>query len=181
MNKSMLTGTLLGVAVATAVGAIGGYRMLSGPEFAEVLAVTPVTESVKTPREECKDVVVTRQQPVKDEHKIAGSVLGAVAGGALGNAIGGHGKNTGAKVAGAVVGGVAGNQIQGKMQEADTYQTTERRCKTVQDISQRTVAYSVQYRLGDESGTVQMDYDPGSAIPLENGKLVLTRASATSP
>ena len=67
------------------------------------------------------------------------------------------------------------------MQEADTYQTTERRCKTVQDISQRTVAYSVQYRLGDESGTVQMDYDPGSAIPLENGKLVLTRASATSP
>ena len=30
MNKSMLTGTVLGIAVATTVGAIAGYRMLSG-------------------------------------------------------------------------------------------------------------------------------------------------------
>jgi uncharacterized protein YcfJ len=178
MNKSMLTGTILGIAVATTVGAIAGYKMLSGSEFAEVLAVTPVTESVKTPREVCKDVVVTRQQPIKDEHKITGSVLGAVAGGLAGDAIGGHGKNTGAKIAGAVVGGVAGNQIQGKMQESDTYQTTERRCNTVTDVSERSVGYDVQYRLGKESGTVRMDYDPGSAIPVENGQLVLSRGGA---
>ena len=37
MNKSMLTGTVLGIAVATTVGAIAGYRMLSGPEVAEAL------------------------------------------------------------------------------------------------------------------------------------------------
>lgn len=176
MNKSMLTGTVLGVAVATAVGAIAGYKMLSQPEFAQVLAVTPVTESVKTPREECKDVVVTRQQPIKDEHKVTGSVLGAVAGGIAGNAIGGHGKNTGAKIAGAVVGGLAGNKVQGSMQENDTYQTTERRCNTVTDVSERTAGYDVQYLLGEESGTVRMDYDPGSAIPVKDGQLVLSRA-----
>ena len=156
MNKSMLTGTVLGIAVATTVGAIAGYRMLSGPEFAEVLAVTPVTESVKTPREECKDVAVTRKQPVKDQHKITGSVLGAV------------------------VGGIAGNKVQGHMQENDTYQTTERRCNTVTDVSERTAGYDVQYRLGDESGTVRMDYDPGSVIPVKDGQLVLSRAAAAA-
>lgn len=177
MNKSMLTGTVLGIAAATTLGAIGGYRMLSDNQYAEVVAVTPVTESVKTPREECENVVVTRQEPVKDEHKIAGSVLGAVAGGALGNAIGGGGKNTGAKIAGAVVGGVAGNKIQGKMQENDTYQATERRCNTVTDVSERTVGYDVRYRLGEETGVVRMDYDPGSVIPVEDGQLVLSRAA----
>ncbi len=184
MNKSMLTGVVLGVAVATAAGGFAGYKMLSGPEFAEVLSVTPVTESIKTPREECKDVVVTRKQPVKDEHKIAGTAIGAVAGGLAGDAIGGHGKNTGAKIAGAVVGGVAGNQIQGKMQESDTYQATERRCKTVNDISQRTIAYDVQYRLGKETGQVRMEYDPGAMIPVRDGQLVLSRtvpAAAGSP
>jgi uncharacterized protein YcfJ len=155
--------------------------MLSEPKYAEVVAVTPVTETVKTPREECNDVVVTRQQPVKDQHKLTGSVLGAVAGGLAGDAIGGGGKNTGAKIAGAVVGGVAGNQIQGKMQESDTYQTTERRCKTVTDSSERTVGYDVQYRLGEESGTVRMDYDPGSAIPVKDGRLVVSRAGTPSP
>ena len=177
MNKSMLTGTVLGVALAATAGGYAGYRMLSsGPEFAQVLAVTPLTETVKTPREECRDVVVTRQKPIKDEHKITGSVLGAVAGGLAGDAIGGGGKNTGAKIAGAVVGGIAGNKVQGSMQENDTYQTTERQCKTVTDTSQRTVGYQVQYRLGEETGNVRMDFDPGAVIPVQDGQLVLSRA-----
>ena len=180
MNKSMLTGTVFGVAVATAVGGFASYKMLSTDEFAQVLAVTPVTEDVHTPREECNDVVVTRQEPVKDQHKIAGSVLGAVAGGLVGDAIGGGGKNTGAKIAGAVVGGVAGNKVQGHMQESDTYQTTERRCKTVTDTSQRTVGYDVEYRMGEETGKVRMDYDPGSVIPVQDGKLQLSRAGDTA-
>lgn len=181
MNKSMLAGTVLGVAVATTAGSIAGYKMLTASEYAEVLAVTPVTETVNTPREECQDVVVTKQAAVKDEHKIAGSVLGAVAGGLAGNAIGGGGKNTGAKIAGAVVGGVAGNRIQDGMQKGDTYQTTERRCNTVTDVSEITVGYNVEYRLGDETAEVRMDHDPGSAIPVRDGALVLSRgASAAS-
>ncbi len=178
MNKSMLTGTVLGIAAATTAGGYAGYRMLSSePEFAQVLAVTPLTETVKTPREECRDVVVTRQKPIKDQHKIAGSVLGAVAGGLAGDAIGGGGKNTGAKIAGAVVGGIAGNKVQGSMQEGDTYQETERQCKTVTDTSQHTVGYQVQYRLGEETGKVRMDFDPGTVIPVQDGQLVLSRSA----
>tara|TARA_R110001592_G_scaffold126336_1_gene337386 strand:+ start:236 stop:769 length:534 start_codon:yes stop_codon:yes gene_type:complete len=173
MNKSMLTGIVLGVVAATAVGSIAGYKMMSESEFAEVLSVTAVTESVKTPREECRDVTVTKQAPVKDEHKIAGSVLGAVAGGLAGDVIGGGGKNTGAKIAGAVVGGVAGNRIQDSMQKSDTYQASERRCETVTEVSERTVGYDVQYRLGDKTAEVRMDHDPGSEIPVRDGELVL--------
>jgi uncharacterized protein YcfJ len=176
MNKSMLTGTILGVVAATAAGSFAGYRMLSKPDFAEVLSVQPVLVKVETPREECENVVVTRQQPVKDQHKITGTVIGAVGGAVLGNAIGGGGKNTGAKIAGAAAGGFAGNKVQGKMQTNDTYQDTERRCNTVIDVSERTDGYDVTYKLGDETGRVRMDYDPGSVIPVRDGQLLLSRA-----
>jgi len=175
MNKSMLIGTVLGAGLAIAVGGVAGYRMLSGPEFAQVVAVTPVTQSVKTPREECRDQVVTRKKPIKDTHKVTGTVIGAVAGGLLGDAIGGGGKNTAAKIAGAAAGGYAGNKTQETMQEKATFQTTERVCKTVVDVSERTVGYDVQYRIDDTPGAVRMDHDPGDTIPLQDGKLVIAR------
>ena len=175
MNKSMLIGTVFGVGIATAFGGIAGYRMLTGPEYAKVVSVIPLTESISTPREECHDQAVTKTKPVKDKHQITGSVIGAVAGGLLGDAIGGGGKNTAAKVAGAAVGGYAGNKTQEKMQQADTYQTTERVCNTVQDLSERTIGYKVKYLIGDVPGEIQMDHDPGDTIPLEDGKLLIAR------
>jgi uncharacterized protein YcfJ len=181
MNKSILVGTVLGATLATAAGGFAGYRMLSEPEYAQVVAVTPVTETVETPREECNDRVVTRQKPVKDTHKITGTVIGAVAGGLLGDAIGGGGKNTAAKVAGAAAGGYAGNKTQEKMQQNDTYQTTERVCNTEYDVSQRTVGYDVSYRIGDIPGEVRMDHDPGETIPVEDGRLVIARGPVQNP
>ena len=182
MNKSMLVGTVFGAGLATAAGGIAGYKMLNEQEYAQVVAVTPVTETIKTPREECTDQVVTKQEPVKDTHKIAGTVIGAVAGGLLGDAIGGGGKNTAAKIAGAAAGGYAGNKTQEKMQQNDTYQTTQRVCKTMYDESERTVGYDVQYRIDDVPGEVRMDHDPGDTIPVQDGKLAIVReVSAVNP
>ena len=97
MNKSMLVGAVLGAVGVTAGGAVATYSLVDrGPDYAEVLAVTPVNETVKTPREECKDVTVTRQRPVQDQHQIAGTAIGAIAGGLLGNQVGG---GTGKKIA----------------------------------------------------------------------------------
>jgi uncharacterized protein YcfJ len=176
MNKSMIVGTVLGVAAATAVGSFAGYKLLTHDEFADVTAVTPVTEQVKTPREECHAETVTQQAPISDEHRVTGSVIGAIAGGVLGNAIGGHGDNTGAKVAGAAAGGIAGHEVQREMQERNTVTTSEQRCKTVFDVSERTVGYRVDYRIGDKPGQVRMDHDPGSRIPVRDGQLVLSDA-----
>ena len=181
MNMQIPTGSILMVVVVTALASLAGCDKMSGPDFAQVLSVTPVTEEVRTPREECENVVVTKQKPVKDQHKVAGTLIGAVGGALIGDAIGGGGDNTGAKIAGAAAGGYAGNRTQNRMQENATYQDNERRCRTVEDVSQRAVGYDVQYKLGDETGQVRMDYDPGGAIPVRDGQLVLSRAQPATP
>ncbi|GAB7532139.1 glycine zipper 2TM domain-containing protein [Pseudomonas sp. 3A(2025)] len=177
MNKSLLVGAVLGAVAVTAGGAFATYSLVnSGPEYADVLAVEPVKQQIKTPREVCKDVTVTRKAPVKDEHQIVGSVLGAVAGGLLGNQVGGGNGKKIATVAGAVGGGYAGNKVQEGMQNRDTYTTTQTRCNTVNDISDKVVGYNVKYKVGEKVGQVRMDRDPGNQIPVDkNGQLILSQ------
>ena len=80
-------------------------------------------------------------------------------------------------MAGAVGGGYAGNKVQEGMQARDTYTTTQTRCNTVNDISEKVVGYNVKYTIGDQVGQVKMDREPGSTIPLDkNGKLILSEA-----
>ena len=183
MDKSMVTGIVVGLIAATAGGSIAGYNMLSKkePTYAEVLGVDEIKETVQTPREVCENVPVTRQKPVQDEHRVIGTATGALVGGLLGNQIG---KGTGKKiatVAGAAAGGYAGNKVQQGMQTNDTYTTTERNCYTVTDTRQNVVAYDVSYRLGDENGKVRMDHRPGDRIPVKDGQLVLGVAGGTVP
>ena len=148
-------------------------------DYAEVLAVTPINETVKTPREVCQDVTVTRQRPVQDQHQIAGTAIGAIAGGLLGNQVGGGTGKKIATVAGAVGGGYAGNKIQEGMQQRDTYTTTETRCNTVTDTSEKVIGYDVKYQIGDKVSQVRMDRDPGTQIPLsKEGELLLVQKAA---
>jgi uncharacterized protein YcfJ len=174
VNKSLLTGAVLGAVVVTAGGAFATYSLVKSPDSAQVLAVEPINQQIKTPRQECKEVAVTHRRAVKDQHQIVGSVLGAVAGGLLGSQIGGgHGKTL-ATVAGAAGGGYAGNKVQENMQNNDTYTTNETRCNTVNDISDKTVGYNVKYQLNGKVGQVRMDRDPGGSIPVDKqGQLVL--------
>lgn len=174
MNKSMLVGAVLGAVGVTAGGAVATYSLMSGPEYAEVLAVKPINETIKTPRQVCQDVTVTRQKPVKDQHQIAGTAIGAVVGGLLGNQVGGGTGKKIATVAGAVGGGYAGNKVQENMQAGDTYTTTETRCDTVTDVSKKLVGYDVKYQLDGKEGQVRMASDPGSRIPVKDGQLVLS-------
>jgi uncharacterized protein YcfJ len=185
MNKSMLIGLIIGAVVATAGGVIASLGVLnkgadeeasdevSEPAFAEVLHVEAIKRTVQTPREVCEDVPITRQKPVQDENKVAGTVAGAILGGVLGHQVGeGTGKKL-ATVAGAVAGGIAGNKVQENMQSKDTYTTTETQCRTVVDSHEVVDGYKVTYRLGETEGEVRMDRDPGERIPVENGQLVL--------
>ena len=174
MNKSMLTGLVIGATAVTAVGGVAGYKMIEGPSFAEVIKVQEVKEEVRTPRQVCEDVLVNKQVPVKDENRLAGTAIGAVVGGLLGNQVGDGRGNTLATVGGAVAGGYAGNRIQANMQASNTQAVKENRCKTVYDTEQKHVGYDVEYRLGDKEAVVRMNYDPGQRIPVKDGQLVLT-------
>ena len=114
MDKSMMKGLAVGgvAMVVLGAGAVTGYKTMTKPKFAEVVAAKEVFETVVTPREKCEDVQVQRQAPVKDEKRVAGSVVGGIAGGLLGSTIGGGDGKKLATVAGAVAGGYAGNRVQ---------------------------------------------------------------------
>src|SRR5215472_12882431 len=121
MDKSLVTGLVAGAVVAAGAGAVAGLKLMNrGPEYAQVLKVTPLTRAVHTPRQDCHDETVTHKGPVKDEHQIIGSVAGAVIGGVIGHQIGGGRGRDIATVAGAAGGGYAGNRIQKNLQDKDT-------------------------------------------------------------
>lgn len=185
MNRSLVTGLVIGVVVAVAGATLAGLGtsgtasfFKSEPTQADVVRVTPVLKTVRTPREVCHDELVTQTAPTRDPHKVTGTVLGAVVGGVLGNQVGGGDGRKIATAAGAAAGGYAGNRIQDRVQKGNTTSTTERRCTTVVDTQEKKVGYDVRYKLGDEEGQVRMDRDPGDFIPVHDGKLVLEAQGA---
>ena len=151
----MVTGLVMGAVVAVGATAFAGLKMMhKAPEYAEVVKVTPLTKTIHTPRQDCHDETVTHQAPVKDEHQVIGTVAGAAGG------------------------GYAGNRIQKNLQDKDTYNTTEQKCATVYDSSERRTGYEVRYRLNGQESTVRMDHDPGERIPVRDGQLVLDNSPA---
>lgn len=54
----MIKGVAIGSVAMVAISASGvtGYKMLSQPKSAEVLAVEEIKEKVRIPREDCRDV-----------------------------------------------------------------------------------------------------------------------------
>lgn len=176
MDKSMIKGMAVGgvAMVVLGAGAVTGYKAVTKPVSAEVVGVKEVFETVTTPREKCEDVQVQHQAAVKDEHRIAGTVVGGLAGGLLGSAVGGGKGKTLATVAGAAAGGYAGNRVQKNLQEKDVTTTTEHRCKTVNEKSQKVVGYSVTYRLDGKEGVARMSFKPGPTLPVKDGQVVTT-------
>ncbi len=181
MDKSMVKGIALGALAMVVVGASGvtGYQTLTRPKVAEVVAVKELTETVVTPRERCENVAVSRQAPVQDDNRIAGTALGGLAGGLLGSQVGGGSGKTVATIVGAAAGGYAGNRVQQGMQQRDVVTTTERRCRTVQEKTQRPAGYEVRYRLDGKDGVVRTTFRPGPTLPVRDGQVVTTAPVAT--
>jgi uncharacterized protein YcfJ len=114
MKRSMLVGTILGIAVATAAVGFAGYSVLDKGD-----------SSLTDVQQNCYDVAVESAVEPKDERRIAGTVIGAVVGGAVGKDVGDRDLTT---AAGAAVGAIAGNKAQEAFQDKRTTTATERRC-----------------------------------------------------
>lgn len=181
MNKSLVIGLAVGAAAAAGAGAVAGLKVMNrGPQYADVVQVTPLTRTIRTPSQDCHDETQVHQRASRDQHKIVGTVAGAVVGGLLGHYVGGGTGRDLATAAGAAAGGYAGNRIENKIQRGNTYTTTDHKCTTVYHRSVEREGYRVRYRLGDKEGTVRMDHDPGQRIPVEHGQLVLGDSSQSS-
>ena len=138
MSKSMLMGLVAGIGVATAGGVLG-YQFLGerpaedvGAEEQVVATAAPATRTPTAPAQECWDEEVQVTAAPKDEHRIAGTAIGAVVGGAVGHDVGDRDITT---AAGAAAGALIGRKVQEEFQEnnADkrTTTTVERRCGPV--------------------------------------------------
>lgn len=149
------------------------------PEFAQVVAVQPVTQSVTTskPRQVCQDEQVAVPETYKDKNQIGGAVVGGLVGALAGHQIGGGKGKTLATVGGAAAGAFAGHEIQKKHQENNaTKMETRNVCHTVTDktTSTKTVGYDVTYTLNGQAGHIRMDHNPGvgTGLPVRNGVVV---------
>jgi len=148
----------------------------AGVKYAKVVSVNPVRSSVNNPKQVCHDETVTHTAPPKDEHRIAGTAIGAVVGGLVGNQVGGGKGKTLATVAGAVGGGYAGNRIQASRQHGQVTSTVERKCETVNNSSTKIVGYDVRYEYNGVTRTVRMDHDPGDRVQVQEGVTAVSDA-----
>ena len=161
MNKILYIA--IGAALAVAGYAAADYKRRANEEaqYAQTVRVTPVTETVKVPREECRNETTTRYVKRRDDTTATGTVVGALVGGLLGNQVGGGSGRKAATVAGAVAGGYTGHKIDQNNDRAQPVTTTQRRCRTVHDEKQEVVGYDVEYRYRDTLHTARMANDPG--------------------
>ncbi|TPG50230.1 glycine zipper 2TM domain-containing protein [Rhodanobacter glycinis] len=148
----------------------------AGAKYAKVVSVDPVRSTANNPREVCHDETVTHTAPPKDQHRIAGTAIGAVVGGLVGNQVGGGKGKTLATVAGAVGGGYAGNRIEASRQHAQVTTSVERKCSTVNNTSSKIVAYDVRYVYNGVTRTVRMDHDPGDRVQVQEGVTAVSDA-----
>ena len=184
----MNTKTLIAIGVVLAAGAAVGAYNVFGPTYADVvaadpvtvkepivanvLAATPIKETVSGSRQVCEDRVVERRAQERFGNK-DGAVVGALVGGLLGNQVGGGSGRTAATVAGAVAGGYAGREIDRNHTGGRRYQETVQDCRTVSEPREQVVGYDVQYALEGEVKSLRLDEKPGDTIQLgERDKVI---------
>jgi len=148
------TALLLAGAVATPAAADDVYY-----DSARVLSVTPQTERVNSPRQECHTEYV-QESYSSGGHDIAGSIIGGVAGGLLGSQFGkGNGRVASAAV-GAATGAIVGDRIDNSGQQSTTSRPVER-CVSVDNWQTVNRGYLVSYRFNGRDYTTTTAYDPG--------------------
>lgn len=155
-SKLMVSLVCLGAAAAAGAGDFEDY--------ARVVSVTPQTEQVNYPQQECRTeyVTVQRQQP----RGVGGSILGGVAGGIIGNQVGGGSGRTVATAAGAIAGAIVGDRLENNNGGAVSEQQPVRQCRTVDNWQTRTNGYAVTYEYRGHTYTSVMPYDPGERLPV---------------
>lgn len=184
-NRSADAGTS-NIAAAASAAAPNGAAALSsaagdsaagadnGVRYAQVVSVEPVrgNDSGRV----CHDETVTHTAPPKDQHRIAGTVIGAVAGGLLGHMVGGGRGNTLTTVAGAAGGGYVGNRIEASHQQGQVTSSVQRTCSTVSNPGGTIIGYDVRYVYNGVTRTVRMDHDPGDRVQVQEGVVSVSDA-----
>ncbi len=140
--------------------------LASAAEFedsAKVVSVTPQTEQINQPRQECR----TEYVPVERQSRsTGGSILGGVAGAIIGNQVGKGNGRTAATAAGAIAGAVVGDRLDNN-DNRPTGEQAVRQCHTVDHWETRNNGYAVTYEYRGHTYTSVLPYDPGSRLKVQ--------------
>ncbi|MCX7627709.1 MAG: glycine zipper 2TM domain-containing protein [Methylophilaceae bacterium] len=134
-------------------------------DTAQVIAVTPRTERINSPRQECHTEYVREYYSSSGDRDIAGAIIGGIAGGLLGSQIGkGNGKVAGAAV-GAATGAIVGDRIDNSDRREGGYRTRPVEHCTMVDNWQTVIRnYLVTYRYNGRLYTTTLPSDPGDTL-----------------
>lgn len=161
MNKlTVATAGLLGVLAPSAFALdTEGFR-----DYARVVDVDPIYESVNSPRKECYTDYVPESRYERRGNNVAGQVIGGVAGGLLGSRFGRGSGRVATAAVGAVAGAIIGDRIADRGGRTEYYEREVRRCREIDNWEKRVTAYRVTYEYGGREYRTTLPYDPGAKL-----------------
>jgi len=161
---NFLRTTVLAPAFLTAAFAAPAMADDQYTDRARVLSVTPQTERVNMPRQECRTEYQQESYSSNNDHSIAGAVIGGIAGGLLGNTVGrGNGRIAAAAV-GAGVGAIAGDRIANRNNVVSTRTVPVQNCYQVDNWQTVNSGYLVAYEYNGRTYSTVTSSDPGNYI-----------------
>ncbi|MFZ3087736.1 MAG: glycine zipper 2TM domain-containing protein [Methylotenera sp.] len=162
LRVTMLAPALVAAAFATPAMADDQYT-----DTARVLSVTPQTERVNMPRQECRTEYQQQSYSDGSDHSIAGAVIGGIAGGLLGNTVGrGNGRIAAAAV-GAGVGAIAGDRIGSRNNTVNTRTVPVQSCYQVDNWQTVNSGYLVTYEYNGRTYNTVTATPPGKYIDVD--------------
>lgn len=110
---NVVNSTRVAMAVPALIAAVFATPALASDQYvdtARVISVTPQTERINTPQQECR-TEYQQQSYSQGNRSITGAIIGGIAGGLLGNTVGRGSGRVAAAAVGAGVGAIAGDRI----------------------------------------------------------------------
>ncbi|MHB1188168.1 glycine zipper 2TM domain-containing protein [Thiobacillus sp.] len=170
MNARTLNTTLIAALLAASGAAQAGTGRGNGDGFtarAQVLASTPVYETINEPRRECwTETVGYETQNYREGNNAGGAILGAIAGGLIGSTVGKGDGRVAAAAVGAATGAVVGDRWNDGGTRYESRPQQVERCRTHDDYRQVINGYDVRYRFQGREYSTRLPYDPGKWLTL---------------
>jgi len=170
MKSRTLNITLIAALLAASGAAQAGPGRGNSDGFtarAQVLASTPVFETINEPRRECwTETVGYETQGHRESNNGGGAILGAIAGGLIGSTVGKGNGRVAAAAVGAATGAVVGDRWNDGGTRYESRPQQVERCRTQDNFRQVVNGYDVRYRFQGHEYSTRLPYDPGRWLTL---------------
>lgn len=168
---NVVNGARASILVPALVAAVFATPAMAEHQYADtarVLSVTPQTERVNMPRQECRTEYQQQSYRSHNDHSITGAVIGGIAGGLLGNTVGRGSGRVAATVLGAGVGAIAGNSIDNRHRGVVTTESVPvQTCYQVDNWQTVNAGYFVTYEYNGRTYNTVTTSHPGRYIDVD--------------